>query len=548
MDVKTTILHSVIYGVFGIAGTISGVVFKDGLMDPHFIFSPVQDDELLVSSSLVPIVIAGLLGGPIVGFGAGCIAGIHLYLLGGMGQAAGFLANMLTGLLVGMTARFFSQERVISPLKALFIGIFPPILQMGLLLIFNPHSGFVLHVVDRVSLPLVFTSSIAIAIFTAMIAAAIHEQEREAASATERAFTIAEDALPYLKKESETEMAEGIAELLYRRLKVAAVSVANRERVLAYVGLGDDHHKCGDRLFGKALQAVMRTGVVTVFSKEDIHCPDPKCPLQAAIILPIKEANKTAQFIHLYFRKSQHIRAVEIVLAEGLGKLLSNQLAVARSEKLQTLIRDAELRNLEAQINPHFLFNTLHLIAALYRTDPDKARHITVQLGNFMRFNLRLAAHSLVDLKKECEHVQSYISIIQARFLDRVTISFSPYDGKGKALIPPSTIQPLVENSLRHGLQNVTKGGIIRIDMKEMQNRVRISVYDNGSGFSEQLLAVAGHAPVESERGGGTGLYNVNQRLIGMLGSQSRLHIKNMPSGGCEVYFDIPLKFKEGGM
>lgn len=546
MDVKTTIVHSVIYGLFGIVGTISGVVFEDGEIVSNFIFSPVEDDQLLVSSSLVPIVIAGLLGGPAVGMGAGWIAGIHLFFLGGMGYLASCLVNILTGLLVGMTARFFAQERVISPLKALFIGIFPPILQMGLLLIFNPHSSFILHVVDQVSLPLVFSNSVAIAIFTAMIAAAINEQEREAASETKRALTIAEDALPYLKKESQIDMARGIAELLYKRLKVAAVSVSNCEKVLAYVGLGDDHHQTGDLLQDDVAEEVMRTGEVKVaYTKEHIHCPHPHCPLQAVIVLPIKEANKTIQLIHLYFRKSQHIRAVEIVLAEGLGKLLSNQLAVARAEKLQTLIRDAELRNMEAQINPHFLFNTLHLIATLFRTDPEKARHLTVQLGSFMRFNLRLAANSLVELKKECEHVQSYIAIIQARFLDRVTISFSPYEGKGEALLPPSTIQPLVENSIHHGLKNVAKGGIIRIDMKETHGKLRITVYDNGIGFSSTLLSRAGHAPIESEREGGTGLYNVNQRLIGMLGEDSRLHIRNHPNGGCEVFFDIPLISQE---
>lgn len=110
MDVKTTIVHSVIYGLFGIVGTISGVVFEDGEIVSNFIFSPVEDDQLLVSSSLVPIVIAGLLGGPAVGMGAGWIAGIHLFFLGGMGYSASCLVNILTGLLVGMTARFLRRN------------------------------------------------------------------------------------------------------------------------------------------------------------------------------------------------------------------------------------------------------------------------------------------------------------------------------------------------------------------------------------------------------------------------------------------------------
>ncbi|RST73098.1 sensor histidine kinase [Siminovitchia acidinfaciens] len=541
IDAKTVILHAMIYGLFGIAGTISGIVIENGQIVSQYILSPVQDNQLIVSSSLVATVIAGLLGGPVVGMGAGLISGIHLYYLSGMGNIAGWIVNILTGLLVGMTARFFSHERVISPLKALFIGIFPPILQMGLLLIFNPHDDFIKTAVDQISLPLVFSNSVAIAIFTAMIAAAINEQEREAALETRRALLIAEDALPHLKKESQFDMAQGIAELLFKRLKVAAVSVSNREQVLAYVGLGSDHHKQGDPLQTRLSHEVIQTGKLKVaYSQDHIYCTHDKCPLQAAIIVPIMESNKTSKLIKLYFRKSQHIRSVEIVLAQGLGKLLTNQLAVVQSEKLQALIRDAELRNLEAQINPHFLFNTLHLIATLFRTDPEKARHITVQLGSFMRFNLRLASTSLVELEKECEHLQSYIEIIQARFYGRLTICFSPNNDCKGAMIPPSTIQPLVENSVQHGLENVMQGGRIDVEIRQVNGKVHIAVRDNGSGFSDIDLSLAGNSPIESERGGGTGLYNVNQRLIGMLGDQSRLHIRNLPSGGSEVYFEIP--------
>lgn len=541
LDLKTTILHSVIFGLFGIAGTISGIVIENDRIVSQFIFLPVESEQLIVSSSLVAIVIAGLLGGPAVGFGAGLIAALHLFFLGGAGQFANSIVNIVTGLLVGFTARFFSQERVISPLKSLFIGIFPPILQMGLLLIFNPHSELIIEVVDSVSLPLVFSNSIAIAIFTAMITAALKEQEREAASETRRALTIAEDALPYLKKESEFDMAQGIADLLYKRLKVAAVAVTNREEVLAYVGIGDDHHKRGDLLLTQLSKDVLRTGKVKVaYSKDEIDCQDPCCPLQAAIIVPITESAGTNKLIKLYFKKSQQMREVDFVMAEGLGKLLSNQLAVAQAEKLHELILDAELRNMEAQINPHFLFNTLHLIATLFRTNPVKARHITLQLGNFMRFNLQLASSSLVHLEKEFEHLQSYIEIIQTRFIGRLTICFSPFKPKAEVLIPPSTIQPLVENSVQHGLKDVTSGGKIDIDIREIGSKIRISVKDNGCGFPEDQLPLVGYTPLESNKGGGIGLYNVNQRLIGMLGEESKLHVRNLPTGGSELFFYIP--------
>src|SRR5699024_1303301 len=99
----------------------------------HGLIFSAESKEMVISLSLVAIVIAGLLGGPIVGLDAGIIVGIHLFFLGGIGWFSNVLINPLTGLLAGLTGRFFSKERVISPVQALFIGVFPPILQMQLL-------------------------------------------------------------------------------------------------------------------------------------------------------------------------------------------------------------------------------------------------------------------------------------------------------------------------------------------------------------------------------------------------------------------------------
>src|SRR5690606_30541515 len=133
--------------------------------------------------------------------------------LGGVGWLANGIVNPLTGLLAGLTARFFSNERVISPSKALFIGVFPPILQMQLLLIMYTGGGGIIDIVDEIGLPLVLSNSIAIAIFTTMIGVVMKEQENEAAMATRQALTIAEEALPFLKKDSTTDVANGLANL-----------------------------------------------------------------------------------------------------------------------------------------------------------------------------------------------------------------------------------------------------------------------------------------------------------------------------------------------
>jgi len=538
---KMSMLHAFVFGIFGIAITITGVIITEESVIRDFVIFPVESNQLIVSSSLVPVVIAGLLGGPVVGLGAGIIAGGHLMFLGGVGWLANGLVNPLTGLLAGLTARFFSNERVISPWKALFIGVFPPILQMQLLLILYTGSDQMVEIVDRIGLPLVLSNSVAIAVFTAMIGIVLREQENEAALATRQALTIAEEALPYLKKNFEAEEAKGIANLLYERLDLAAVSVTNKEKILAHQGVGEDHHRPGDPIAAPVSSKAFRTKVMQVtYTKTELACPQEKCTLGAAIVIPITVENNVAGLIKFYFKKAHHITPVEVTMAQGLGQFISNQLHVLAAQELKTHIRDAELRNLQAQINPHFLFNTLQLIATLFRESPEKARHITLQLASYMRFNLRLVSRSLIELEKECEHVQAYAAIIQARFAGRMEINFEMPEDVSGVYIPPSTIQPLVENSVQHGLKNTADKGKIDVRIDKLNGEIAIMVRDNGDGFPEHILKDASHTPLKGIKNGGTGMYNVNQRLIRLLGDRAQMAVRNLPDGGSEVFFTIP--------
>ena len=542
---KMTIIYIFIFGIFGIVSSTLGIIIHDNEIITHGLILSVENNEIVISLSLVAIVIAGLLGGPAVGLGAGIIVGIHLFFLGGVGWFANVLINPLTGLLAGLTGRFFSKQRVISPVQALFIGIFPPILQMQLLIIIYPENQEIVDVVNTVGLPLVLSNSIGIAIFTAMIGIIVREQENEAAEATKQALTIAEEALPFLKRDKPSEMAEGIAHLLYDRLKVAAISITNEDYVLAHVGLGSDHHKAKQGIITDLSKKTIRDKKTKIaYSKKDIECSYEDCPLEAAIIVPIISTEEDIGLIKFYFEKVQHIRPVEHVLAEGIGQIISNQLKIISHEKLEADILDAELRALQAQINPHFLFNTLNLIATLFRIDPAKAREITIQLADYMRFNLNLVSKSLIMLEREIKHLEEYIEIIEMRFSKRLTINLKIEPGMSHVLIPPSTIQPIVENAVEHGLNNVTKNGQISVIIKRKNDMIKISVEDNGIGFTkEELNKLAKHRKSETSNGG-VGLYNVNQRLISLLGEESQLNFENLKDSGGKVYFYIPIEQK----
>lgn len=542
LNFYTIIYHSMIFGLLGVAGVQAGVMVSHGEIISRLWVFRLGPEEMLINSSLIPIAIAGLLGGPLVGMGAGLIVSVYVYFLGGELLLANILVNPLSGLLTGFTARFFSQERVISPAKALFIGMFTPILYMVLLLIFTPVPSETIQLVNIIGLPMVITDSIAIAIFMAMIRVALNEKEQEAALETKRALRIAEEALPHLRQGFHFYSAMQIAQLLRDELKIDAVSLTNKSQVLAHIGLGSDHHKQGQSIQTALSLQSLKTGEIKVaYEPDHIQCKQKGCPLHAAIIVPIRQSGEVTGLIKLYFKRSQQIRAVEIALAQGLGKLISNQLDVVAAEKMKGLIQEAELRNLQAQINPHFLFNTLHSISMSIRTNPSLSRHLIVQLGNFMRMNLKLMSTPLIQLEKELEHLMSYLEIAKVRFSDQLQITLSVEKGVEKELIPPFTIQPLVENSIQHGLKDVECGGLIAIEIRKISDTIFIEIIDNGTGIPPFMLEKLGKQPNDSNKGNGIGVYNVNQRLISLFGEGASLHIKNIPAGGCSVSFKIPV-------
>lgn len=538
----TAITFSLLFGLFGIAGTYAGVVVRGTEYVPSFWIFPLQSGEVLAASSLVGVVIGGLLGGPVVGIGAGVITGVHLYSLGGMTALAGALAAPTTGLLAGFVARFFTEERVISPAKSLFIGMFAPILQMGLILIFSTPAEAARDVVNVIGIPMVLTNSISIAIFTTMIRVALKEEERSAAFEAERALKIAELILPHLKLGLNPQTAQIAARILLKELKAAAVAVADTEQILAHIGMEADHHLPGENIQSPLAKRAIQTGNVQVgLGKEHINCGNPECGLGAILIVPISQAGQTIGIFKLYYKRPQQIRKVEEVLAKGLSNLISNQLTLTMAERITTLMKDAELRMLQAQIHPHFLFNTLNSIVTLIRINPDLARHMTIQLSVFLRLNLKMLSSQLIPISQELSHLNAYLEIIRIRFEEQFTVECQVEPGIEQALIPPATFQPLVENSIQHGLREKTSGGKIRISLRRRQGWIEVNVEDNGVGIDPKLLDKLGDNPQAGTEGNGIGVYNVNQRLVSLFGSESRLQIANLPSGGCHIRFRLPL-------
>jgi len=177
------------------------------------------------------------------------------------------------------------------------------------------------------------------------------------------------------------------------------------------------------------------------------------------------------------------------------------------------------LQLLRMQLQPHFLFNTLHAISALVHKDPEAADRMITRLSEFLRLTLESAGIQEIALKGELESLDKYLEIEQVRFGDRLTVTRSIESGALDLLVPHLILQPLVENAVRHSIAPRAAGGRIEIVARRDAGNLVIEVFDDGTGATAETLRE------------GVGLTNTKARLEQLYGSSQRLEIRTEPSG-----------------
>ncbi len=200
-------------------------------------------------------------------------------------------------------------------------------------------------------------------------------------------------------------------------------------------------------------------------------------------------------------------------------------------EAQQSLLTEARLAALSRQINPHFLFNTLNSVASLIRLDPEQARQVIFRLSKILRRLLR-KHDNFSPLREELSFIEDYLSIEMVRFGDKLRFEKEIEPATLDRLVPSMLLQPLVENSVRHGLSSKVSGGTVRIRSSLVSGRLHIVVEDNGVGIPEVKLATL--------REEGIGFSNVNERLKVLFGDNYRMWIDSKVGEGTTTGIEIP--------
>ncbi|MEM1183024.1 MAG: histidine kinase [Acidobacteriota bacterium] len=225
--------------------------------------------------------------------------------------------------------------------------------------------------------------------------------------------------------------------------------------------------------------------------------------------------------------------------------------ALWRIKDRERQLTQARLSALKAQLQPHFLFNTLHSISTLMEDDVPAARRMIAGLADLLRTSLAEPAGELVSLEEELEMVRAYLGIEGIRFADRLEVTYDFDDGALRARVPHLILQPLVENAVRHGISQLSSGAEITVGARRDGDAVVISVEDNGPGPSSAEALGSGTPHFDPVSGsprqvGGLGLRNVRERIEAFYGGEAQLELDERPGGGCLCRLTLPFGTQPG--
>ena len=219
---------------------------------------------------------------------------------------------------------------------------------------------------------------------------------------------------------------------------------------------------------------------------------------------------------------------------------------LARQAELERAARDAQLAALRAQMDPHFLFNTLNTVAASVPAEQPATRDLVARLAGLVRYTLAAARRDRVLLREELDFARDYLALEQERMGGRLRVEVEADDGALDVMVPPMLVQPLVENAVRHGLAPTVEGGVVRVEARREGGAVRVTVWDDGAGPPvppADLLAADGRQPGGAGPEPGVGLANTDARLRALFGTGLALDAPGAGDGaprGFRAQFTVP--------
>ena len=340
--------------------------------------------------------------------------------------------------------------------------------------------------------------------------------------------------LPHLRKGLNGETASRSVPHLLALTQAEAIAICDLDQVLACDGLEHEPVSAGDPLPDFVNRG--REGRVHVEPRLD---PRFGAMLGTAVVASLMVRKQRVGSLVVFHGSSRTVRPEDTRMIAETAALVSAQIELSTVEEQGERLALAELRALRAQISPHFIYNALAAVASYIHTRPEEARELLTEFAEFTRYAFRRQA-PYVSLADELHYVEKYLRLEQARFGERLQVRVEVAPEVLTAVVPALSLQPLVENAVRHGVESRASTGLVEIVGRDLGVDIELEVSDDGAGMAADRAEQALRG-----NGRGIGLSNVHSRLQQTFGPEYGLQLSSEPGRGTSVKMVVP-KFRAG--
>ncbi|NHH99723.1 sensor histidine kinase [Oceanimonas sp. MB9] len=494
-----------------------------------------QTHGAIANTRAMGAVLGGLLGGPVTGTLVGLTGGLHRYSLGGFTDMACAVSTTLEGLSAGLVSLYLRRtgrsELIFNPLRVCLLTLFAELMQMAIILLLARPFDEALELVLQIAPSMLLVNSVGAALFMSMVRDQKAMLDKQSSAFSTKALKIAERSVGLLSKGFNEETSAQVARILIEETWVGAVAITDREKLLAFIGIGADHHLPGAPISSQMTLDAIQQNKVMFADGVDVpySCSmSPHCRLGSSLVIPLRSDNEVVGAIKLYEPKNKLFLNINRTLGEGIARLLSSQILFGRFLEQRSLLTQTELKLLQAQINPHFLFNALGTIGAITRRDANRARQLLQHLSQFLRINLKRTT-GLVTLGDELEHIDAYLTIEKARFVDKLQVKLNIPEALHGLRVPAFTLQPIIENAVKHGTSHLLDTGHIRVTATRQGSTLHLEVTDNAGLYRP------------AKESDGLGMNLVHKRIQNLFGPDYGLNVSCEPGEQTRVDISLPI-------
>lgn len=481
-----------------------------------------------LNNHLVMTVAAGLIGGPVVSLGTSLLSSAIAYAFMPVAFATYHYPLMVAfGLASGCLAAWLQRQNFIFS-NAFMVGFIFTAIYLCINIAFGTVNLLDGYVMEDALFPMVFSYSLGIAAFLDTLEDFYNQQDKIEGISAKTAMQITNSSMSLVQSGLNATTATETVNLILKEAETFDfVAITSLNEILGFASYRTE----------KPFLSFLESDFFRLFKysfKMDTKDLD---VIRSYIHIPIYNDKHHVGYFCCGHILNPDLTPFEETLAKGIGTMITNQITVHGIKEKAELYDKAEIKALQSQINPHFLFNALSTISFYCSSQPQTAKALINDLASYYRNNLT-DANTMISIRNELQHINAYIHLEQARFGDRLSVDYDinvlePFQ------VPALILQPIVENAIRHGLYQKLSGGQIIITIDKRKGYYRITVQDDGLGISPERLKYIFDTSIPKKS---IGLTNVNQRLIALYGPKNHLKIFSRVDKGTIVIMKIPFQ------